>query len=140
MSSDYNNTTVDPISRMTIASLADLGYQVDYSKADSFRKEDLDPSCTCNNSTGRRTLEDNAMAGPAATVDTVPRRHLSSTGRQQAITYGKTILAANKPPSSFVLRDGLYQQDDVVYIGDQVVSVFVMENGSIFDVVVTADN
>jgi hypothetical protein len=58
--------------------------------------------------TGRRTLEDHSMAGPAATVDTVPRRHhLSSTGRQQAITYGKKMLAASKPPGSFVLQDGL---------------------------------
>ena len=43
--------TRDPnkVSEMTIASLVDMGYKVDYSKVETkFRKWDLDSSCRCN--------------------------------------------------------------------------------------------
>jgi hypothetical protein len=35
------------ISRMTVGSLEDIGYEVDYSQADAFPVENLDPSCVC---------------------------------------------------------------------------------------------
>lgn len=37
------------ISRMTVASLEDLGYEVDYDGADAYTAADMDPSCVCSN-------------------------------------------------------------------------------------------
>jgi Leishmanolysin len=36
-----------PLSRITVATLQDVGYQVNYDKADPFGRSDLDPSCVC---------------------------------------------------------------------------------------------
>jgi len=36
------------ISRITIAALEDIGYTVDYSQADAYTANDMDPSCLCN--------------------------------------------------------------------------------------------
>jgi hypothetical protein len=47
------------ISRMTVGGLKDLGYEVDYSKADAFPQSKLDPTCVCTNVQGA-TTEKNA--------------------------------------------------------------------------------
>jgi hypothetical protein len=49
-----------PLSRLTIATLQDLGYKdVDYSQADPYTADDLSPSCRCNNG---RSLRSNTVA------------------------------------------------------------------------------
>jgi hypothetical protein len=119
-----NNQTAFPLSRMTIGSLQDLGYSVDYSQTDAYSKADLNPSCTCG---GRRAL-------PASTVAkaTVPQRHLSRKGHQEAVSYGRKVLAEAQEQRDLA---GHSENDAAIqYLGDEMVTVFYMENGHIFDV------
>ena len=116
-----SGTVKNPLSRITVASLADLGYEVQYTYADTFTKLDLDPSCTCN--------------GPSRQLrDRGPRRQLSADGLALAQEFGRDILAQAKLPTA--VRSSGEEDNDIVYVGNREVVVFVEENGSFFDVVV----
>ena len=125
----------NPLSRITIGTLEDLGYTVDYTVADSFGRADLGPGCAC---TRRRSLVDAylgvtrqlGLGSPA----NKPRR-LSDASYQIAVDYGRAILAERAQPSFF---QGLpIVNDDVVYVGDQIISVIVQDGADgIFEVLV----
>lgn len=135
----------NPLSRITIASLQDLGYEVDYSTAESFGRANLGSgSCVCN----RRTLLDMehgetrqlGLGHPS----TQPRR-LGQATRQVALDYGRGILAeraaASSSSSSVSSSNGKPVNNSLVldeYVGDQVVSVIVQDVGGYFIVVVRA--
>jgi Leishmanolysin len=104
----------NPLSRITVGGLEDLGYVVDYDNAATFTKDDINPSCLCNNRKERQLLRHNSTRNlPGASLfngkhgdvvflnDLVPcqstrknreRRLLSETLRQHAIAYGLEIL------------------------------------------------
>jgi hypothetical protein len=113
---------------MTIASLNDLGYTVDYSQADAFGKSDLNPSCTC----GRRSLQATKVAKSPP-----PQRRLSPKGRQEAVLYGKRLLAEAQEKRDLSGRSG--NDATVENERDQIATVFYMENDHIFDVVVRSN-
>ena len=79
-SSDFNL----PLSRITVGSLEDMGYQVDYSRADEISSSDLSPACVC--STRKRDLEDTDSAMRSEEIE------LSSEGYEAARAYGLSIL------------------------------------------------
>jgi hypothetical protein len=124
------------LSRITIGSLADLGYQVDYSKADSYTKANLGPGCTCRR---RRTERSLAEMDHGDTVQLglhsrpgVQQRRLSDNLRQSAIEYGQTVLASR----ALGVNRKLANADDAVYVGDQIVSVLVRDGDNIHGVIV----
>jgi trimeric autotransporter adhesin len=82
------------LSRITIGLLADLGYQVDYSKADTYTKANLGPGCTCRRRTERSLAEmdhgDTLQLGSQSQPGVQPRR-LSDKLRQSAIEYGQAV-------------------------------------------------
>lgn len=126
----YLSSGLNPLSRITIGSLQDLGYQVDYSTADSFVRADLSPSCTCS----RRSLNDmehGATHQLGLDNPNTVRRVLSTNAHLIALKYGQSILK-KKNMSSNVPRD----DNGVTYVGDKVTSVFVHDGGGIFSVVV----
>jgi hypothetical protein len=124
-----DNQTKFPLSRMSIASLQDLGYTVDISQADAYGRADLNPNCTCGSG---RSLQATTVAKAAT-----PRRRLSPEGHHAAVLSGKKLLAEARTKRDLVGRS---ESDAAVkYAGDQTVTVFYMENGHIFDVVVHAD-
>lgn len=80
-----------PLSRITVGSLQDMGYNVSYSKADSFGRADLDPHCRCN----RRSLVDMSHSETHQLGLDIPktvRRVLSDAKYQAAMDYGLAIL------------------------------------------------
>ena len=124
------STGNQPISAMSIATLDDLGYQVNYGAADTFTPDMMDSSCRCN---VRRELGEEEER---------PRRRraqLSKEGEAAAREYGVQELlkernawrasSASKDPSS-----------DIVFLGDHFVSVIYMENGNLFTVEVFGDD
>ena len=124
-----------PVSRLTLAGLEDLGYDVDYSQAESFTAVDLNPSCVCNNRLRRTQFDgDNTLS----TVETSSsnghkRRKLSTAGNQYATEYGQSILAKNREQIS------LLPESDVPDIGGDVVYVIYLEEGTVYSVLVTSD-
>lgn len=138
-----------PLSRLTIAGLEDLGYEVNYNEAEPFGASQMDSSCLCNtNRVRRRTISteeskrilekepaigngDNNMTRPFPSR----RRELSEEGRSAATSFGQGILAMRKDSMS------LFPVPDEVYnLGQDVVFVLFEENETLHSVVVTSDS
>jgi len=130
----------NPLSRLTIASLKDLGYQVNYTFADEYGVEDLNLSVCplCNN--GRRRQVRSATRQLGVDQGLAQRRTLSESVRQQAIAYGLQCLVEQEleqPVGSIVEGNDL-----LGYIGDQWMAVLVEdpeEEGAVFSIIVVAD-
>ena len=111
------------VSRITIASMEDLGYDVDYSYADAFGLLDINATCTfaCprrnlveinpNNNTDANTMVDNTVTHPIdnntnrTEAQQQLRRHrrrrkLSDAGRANAIQHGREVLEQESSQSS----------------------------------------
>jgi hypothetical protein len=104
------SSATNPLSRITIATLDDLGYSVDYSKADSYTRSNVKSSCLCNNNrslmtsnttTGTSTIQQHhslrARDGSSTIISSSSsssssRRKLSQEGHAMATEYGQSIL------------------------------------------------
>ena len=142
------------VSRITIAGLEDLGYEVDYEEAEPYDSSHMNPACLCNeNRLRRRTtsttseearqlLEEGTLAGfinnnDNNTTNMAPtrRRELSEEGRSAAMSYGKDVLAMRRDSMS------LFPLPDTVYnLGEDVIFVIYEENETVHSVVVTSDS
>jgi hypothetical protein len=135
--------TSTQITRVTLGVLADLGYTVNYTRADALRAADLGVGCTCaKNGNGRRDLESTGQHHP----DPAPQllfqplhRKLSAAGHQRAVEFGRSVLAERAASVSAHGRRRLIDTSDVVYVGDQVVSILIAEGDEVYSVVVHAD-
>lgn len=81
MTSTLSNTE-NPLSRVTIGTLQDLGYDVDYQTADVFDASDLDASCIC----GNRMLQGDNI------ISQKEESEKDAAVREQSMAYGKEIL------------------------------------------------
>jgi hypothetical protein len=80
MTPTYNDFIANPISRITIGGLQDLGYTVDYTKAEAYTGYDLD-ACPC-----ARRLGDTTIA----------RQLEFSEAQKAALEFGKNILRSTQ--------------------------------------------
>lgn len=108
---DNNNQ----LSTITVASLADMGYEVNYGPADTFTLFNINPDCWCTRRTFQRRIQ---------TDEGSSRPQLSEEGLQNAIRYGRQVLA----------EDGSVRSNSGLV--NNAVSVFYEENGTIFGVTV----
>ena len=117
------NQLGNPISKLTIASLQDIGYGVDYGAADEY--DGTDTTCCFGGSV--LVQEDG--------TDSLPS--LSEEGRAAAIAYGKQVLSEN----ALSVSDGgdIGTSEDLEFAADKVVSILFEEGGQIFEVVVESD-
>lgn len=135
----------NPLSRITIASLADIGYDVDYRNADTYTSSELNPNCVCRR---RRTLIDMVHGETHQLGLRIPgshRRKLSDELFNIAMSYGKEQLAQRQkaPASFFSIFDNLKGDAAAAtnqFAANDVVAVIVMENGVFYDVVVRSED
>ena len=123
-----------PLSRITIGSLLDMGYQVDFSVADNFTAQDLGicPPCTDQ----RRRLDAPYVGTRQLLVgDNISSSQLSESMREYATDYGRSIL--NREASLLGPRLD-YERDGIGFAGSTVVAVVVQDGDAVFSVVVTA--
>ncbi|KAG7348665.1 PKD domain containing protein [Nitzschia inconspicua] len=116
-----------PLSSLTIASLEDLGYVVDYDAADPYCPPlTADLSCTC------------AMGTTSASNDEkVPA--LSEAGLLAAEEFGLSMLGSSQQDCG---EDGSvcnFNDDDLIYVGDKFVLVLYQEGDQIYEVFVSSD-
>jgi len=138
--SPFNNSVFNPLSRITIASLQDLGYDVSYDSADPFGADDLG-NCTCPDrrlmATGTCQL---GLDNPA-----IARSPLAEASCAKAVAFGKDILARNAAAfrKNNFAADAANVEDTkgFRYVGDKVVSVLAKgdEPGTVFSVLVVSD-
>jgi hypothetical protein len=126
-------TNKNYISNITVGSLEDLGYEVNYEFADEFFATNLGTKkeCQCK----RRSLLDGHHRNETRQFglghpDTT-RRVQSTDAYQRAIDFGQTILAANELPYNVPRVDG-----GLIYMADQAVSVVVSDGYDVISVVV----
>lgn len=113
------NSGSEPLSKLTIASLKDIGYEVNYDSADDYDGSDT----TC--------------CFPSISSPSKPSKPpLSEIGYATAVDYGRKVLnAKQRPPPSIIDEEN--DDGSLVYIGDQFIVVLFAENENIYDVVVT---
>jgi len=133
--------TTQPLSRMTIASLEDLGYTVDYNQADPYAVSNLDPACVCSAALQADGIiqqsEDKKVSklGEGTPLRQGSKRRAASDGvLQQAIVYGQKILAERKS-----IKESFQSTSNIAYVGDRVISVLYIEDGLIYSVEVKPD-
>jgi hypothetical protein len=134
----FLNNGLNPLSRITIATLDDLGYIVDYSTSESYGTNDVTSLCRCGLRSLSESIQPQNMVHQLGTSHkSTQRRSLSEEAHQMAVDYGQTILQKRQSGTTFSFRDSFNQlDDDVLYVGDKVVIVFVEEGGAFFDVTV----
>jgi hypothetical protein len=130
------------LSRITIGSLQDLGYQVDYSKADRYTFSNLARECICRPPRPRqRTMADMShgetillgLGNSRQNSGVVRRRRaLSDAAHRMAVEYGQVVLAQRATAQSRVYVGG----SETRYVGDQVISVLVLDETEVYGVVV----
>lgn len=115
------------LSRITIGSLEDIGYQVCYDAADAFNSQNLG-SCQCNrrlvpSESGQNSLRSTQSEG------THHGRILSRESRDAAVKFGKNLL-----------KEGMLERrvdvPGLEYFGDKVIVVYYWEGSQIHDVFV----
>jgi hypothetical protein len=135
------------LSRITIGSLEDLGYKVDYSKADAFTVDNLDSSCICTARRGllRDTTSSTSGGGgdrPAdfkslVTTGQPHKRRLSAETHAKAVAAGQALLAKNKAAYEAAGGDAAVP-NGFKYVGDKFVVVAVRDGDAIASVGVKA--
>ena len=119
------------LSRVTIGSLEDLGYIVDYSQADNYTSSHIAESCLCDPSL--------ASHGNLRTEKKPnKKRKLSDKGQKQAVEFGQKHLKDMEKHSK--THDKVIQDSPVLFVADQVVSVLFVENGLVHAVEVSGEN
>lgn len=122
-----NSGVSNPLSKLTVAALIDMGYQADMSQADPYT-----PPSSCCSSGGRvrsRHLNARDMGGR---VDAPPG--LSKKGTSKAVAYGRNKLKEAKLNGPKNRIEG-----EMMFVGDLFVSVLIEEDGHIYEVDVVGD-
>jgi len=115
--SDFN-----AISILTIASLEDIGYEVNYTAADPYDGSNTGGGCCL----------------PSITVEIVQNHPtLSEAGRAAAIAYGQEELRKSQLTGDTMQY--MQEESDVLYIGDLFTAVLYQEDGWIHEVKVARD-
>jgi hypothetical protein len=139
-----------PLSRITVASFEDLGYVVNYAKADPFGVKDLNPDCVC-----RRRDRKMAVAGEAwllspssdannsTGVTRSRRRRLSEDLYREAVKFGLSMLQASS--DQYASANMVEEGDDsnktqtTTFVGDRSITVLMRDGDDFFDVLVTRE-
>jgi hypothetical protein len=142
----FQDGYTSPLSRITVGTLHDMGYQVNYDMADPFTRSDLNASCTCPpNRRLRQTVPSvmdmkhgevfsvGSVANGPTTANSRPRRRLSATVEAAAIKAGLEYLQ-----SKVQENDNAAQLEDLglAYVADKIVSVLVLVDGEVYGVTV----
>jgi Leishmanolysin len=134
----FLNSGLNPLSRISIASLHDLGYTVNYLPAESYNRSNLNPGCTCTRRSMMELANNRETRQLGLGIPSTQRRHLSDEAYHMAVNYGLAVLNARDPQSFASLRAGFPEDtdEDAMYVGNEAVVVFVEDGGAFFDVVV----
>ena len=122
-----------PLSRITLGSLSDLGYSVDWDAADAYSIADLGSCGSFCPEARRRNLREPAHR--VLSKKGASNRKLSDAGMAIAKEYARSELAKMTPTEPMVLPRG------VEYVADKLIEVFYMEDdGNIHGVRFTSDD
>lgn len=125
MMTGYLSGVDQPLSRITIGSLEDIGYDVDYSQADTFSKNDLNLNYCGTSCRGTNQLRHLVSKG-------VLKKPLSPAGHAAVVDFAKKeFMSLQKEPEE--------HPEQFVYIGGRSIDVMYEEDGEVYVVTITRD-
>lgn len=124
-------TNVDIVSRLSIAMLKDVGYEVNFDVAGNYTREDINASCTCGDGRGRSVLEEQPLS-----LQRTAHRRIREETYQYAHDHGRKFLARIAEAASSSLRS---LPNGMGTIG-RTVSVLVKDDDGIHRVIVNAED
>jgi hypothetical protein len=107
---------------------------VDYSKAEPYNASNINPACLCN----RRLGSTQHFPKMDEDQSNSRRRKLSDEMYNYAWQKGQDFLTQSSPALARTSGDADLSAD-LLYVGDQTVSVLVLEDDELFSVMVTSD-
>ena len=138
-----------PLSAITIGNLEDMGYQVSYDTADAYTRDDLNPDisgCVCD----RRDLQESRKPsdkehGQVFMLDrkrdgqgrSLQADGLTAENYAQAVQAGTNHL--EQAAAAFLGRDDGGDNGAASFVGARAVSVYWMQDNTVYEVVVTRD-
>lgn len=135
-----NRTSKNLLSSITAANLEDIGYEVDYTNLDNYTSDNINATCRCTQRRSLDTVHDTTQ--PSFVYEPHHNRQLSSHAYQKATKYGKMKLAEMKEryEHAKAMHGGEYEEsrDGLKFVGDQAMTVTLMENGEIYSFAVHA--
>lgn len=141
MTGFVNQNVKNPLSRISIATLEDLSYKVDYTKADPYDVSNVAPECRCGSL--RRTAD--IRQWPDISVDKTIQNNSTRVGHRKLSSEMEDY--AIKQGVAFMREHGMLQsRASIVIDSDSVddevsVSVWVQDtDGSVFSVTVWGDD
>lgn len=126
MTGKLNSGETNPLSRVTVASFQDIGYDVNITAADMFS-----PRCRCPHQTQVLANSDQAQFPPSSNTSS-PYVKLRDDLWLDAMKIGQDILY-NSRRSNFGAR-AAKKRSSVSYVGDVMLSVIVEQDGEYFGV------
>jgi hypothetical protein len=141
----FQDNFTSPLSRITVGTLHDMGYQVNYAMADPFARGDLNASCTCPTRRLRQTVRSvlDMKHGEVFSVGSVASGHISETSRPRRRLSATVEAAAIEAGLEYLHTKGQENHNaaqlhdlGLTYVGDKVVSVLVLVDGEIYGVTV----
>lgn len=106
MSRRVDSPGKDPISRLTLAALEDLGYTINYAAAGNYSRADIDEDCTCTNGSRTRKRRRTTKIQPAMGSNPESgkkHKRISKETYQYAVDHGLNFLAHQRRRTRSVL-------------------------------------
>jgi hypothetical protein len=114
-----------PFSRITVGTLEDMGYEVDYDQADPFFRSQL--GGTCRNLC-RRRLGSSSLEEESSTLRKRPQRQLTSDETKEVLLFAKSRLDWLRLGDN---NDAAVGEDDgIIYIGGKTMDVFYVDDNN----------
>ena len=149
MTGYINSDKENLLSRLTVATLEDLGYQVNYAEADDFGSLNIPAQCRCGLRRSLVAIRELILfsSDSVVTGNSIRRTQISEEMRSYAVRQGHVLLRdqANRVSPLNPNWNDLSNVNDAdlpTFVGDQWVSMWVQDkdDGGIFSVTVWADD
>ena len=124
-----------PMSRVTVGSLADIGYAVNYDAADPYTSADINPTCQCHeDETGEAAEEDRIrqLRGRSSWISSRSRRALSDEGEKRAVDYARSVL------KTYSVNSSEFDEAESSYTTGSVAVVYFVEDNHLYSIQVSA--
>lgn len=131
MTPSLSRDNENPVSRLTVATLDDLGYSVNYGAADNYDASHLSESCICN----RRHLgQGNSSKGNSARL--LNEREFNPI-QQRAVDFGAKLLRSRVDTLFSGQRSASHERSPQTEPASTISVIYRNPDGSIDDVIVS---
>jgi len=115
----------NPLSRVTLAAIEDIGYEVNYDAADDYTKDDLGPTCRCDRRLTGETRNQSEELFRNPREETTHHRKLTDAGLEYVTMQGRAFLET-------MPLQGRSDSNEAEYVGAESTFVYAVQDETIF--------